>query len=114
MRFSLHLSIGVCLLLAFHALVAWKTERSVIPYLNDPLDIFFFGMFAAAGVLALGVAAVRALTPEPYKEAASVTLTTLCALAAATLWWIGIERNAGELERGRERMIDVLAKGSDA
>ena len=72
------------------------------------------GMFAATGALTLGVVAVRALTPEPFKEAASVTLTTLCALAAAALWWIGVERNADELERGRERMIDVLAKGSDA
>jgi len=57
---------------------------------------------------------VRALMPDPYKEVASVALTTLCMCAAGALWWIGVERNADELERGRERMIDVLAKGSDA
>src|SRR5262249_8117739 len=48
-RFSLHLSIGVSLLLALHALMAWQTGRVIIPYITDPIDIFFFGMFAALG-----------------------------------------------------------------
>ena len=50
-RFSLHLSIAVSVLLAFHALVAWKTGRSIIPFFHDPLDILFFGMFAGIGYL---------------------------------------------------------------
>jgi len=65
-RFSLHLSIGVCVLLAFHALVAWKTEHSVIPYLNDPLDIFFFGMFAAVGYQALQAENERTRGFDPW------------------------------------------------
>lgn len=65
-RFSLHLSIGVCVLLAFHALVAWKTERGIIPYLNDPIDILFFGMFAAMGFQALQAENERTRWFDPW------------------------------------------------
>ena len=73
-----------------------------------------FGMLAIAGALILAVVAVRALTPDPWKETASLVVTSLAAGAAAGVWWIGLERNAGVVERNRERMIDVLAKSSDA
>jgi len=72
------------------------------------------GMFAITAVLILAVVAARALTPEPWKEAASLVVTSIAACAAAAVWWIGIERNADVVEQNRERMIDTLAKSSDA
>jgi stage IV sporulation protein FB len=65
-RFSLHLSIGVCLLLALHALIAWRTGSYVIPHLDDPLDIFFFGMFAAVGYQALQAENERTRWFDPW------------------------------------------------
>ena len=41
-------------------------------------------------------------------------MTSLAACAAAGLWWIGLERNADTVEQNRKRMIDMLAKSSDA
>jgi hypothetical protein len=72
------------------------------------------GMFAITGALILAVVAVRALTPDAYDETASIVVTSLAVCAAATVWWIGIERNADIVEQNRERMIDVLAKSPDA
>ena len=72
------------------------------------------GMFAISGALIMAVVAARALTPDPWKETASVMVTTFAACVAAAVWWIGIERNADVVEQNRERMIDVLAKSSDA
>ena len=72
------------------------------------------GMLVIAGALILAVVAARALTPEPWKETASLVVTSLAACTAAAVWWIGLERNADTLEQNRERMIDVLAKSSDA
>jgi hypothetical protein len=70
--------------------------------------------FLAAGVVVLAVVVTRSFTPDPYKELASVIVTTLMACASGAVWWIGVERNADLLVQNRERMIDVLAKGSDA
>ena len=72
------------------------------------------GMLAIAGALILAVVAARALAPDPGKEIASLVVTSLAACAAAVVWWLGIERNADVVEQNRERMIDVLAKSSDA
>ena len=72
------------------------------------------GVFVVTGALVLIVIAVRALTPDPYDELASVVTTSILACAAAGVWWIGVERNADSLERGREKMIDMLAKSVDA
>jgi hypothetical protein len=72
------------------------------------------GILAMAGLLILAVFAARALTPDAWKETASLVVTTLATCAAAGLWWLGIERNADVVEQNRERMIDVLAKSSDA
>jgi hypothetical protein len=71
-------------------------------------------MFALTGALILAVIAVRALTPDAYDEVASVIVTLLAAIAGAGVWWIGIDRNADTLEQYREKMIDTLAKSSDA
>lgn len=71
-------------------------------------------MFALTGALVLAVIAVRALTPNPYDEVASVVVTSLAAIVAAGVWWIGIDRNADTLEQCREKMIDTLAKSPDA
>ena len=73
-----------------------------------------FVMLALAGALVLAVFAVRALTPDRYDELASQLVVTLAAGVAAGAWWIGLERNADTLERCREKMIDTLAKSSDA
>jgi len=72
------------------------------------------GMFAMSGALVLAVVAVRSLTPDAYDEMASLVVTSLAACAAAGVWWIGLERNADIVEQNRERMIDMLAKSSDA
>ena len=72
------------------------------------------GVFAIAGALAFAVYVVRSLTPDAYDEAASLAVTSLAACAAAVVWWIGLDRNADVVEQSRERMIDVLAKASDA
>ena len=72
------------------------------------------GMLAITGTLILAVVAARALAPERLKETASLVVTSLAACAAAGVWWIGVERNADVVEQNRERMIDVLAKSSDA
>jgi len=71
-------------------------------------------VFAIAGALAFAVYVVRSLTPDAYDEAASLAVTSLAACAAAVVWWIGLDRNADVVEQSRERMIDVLAKASDA
>ena len=71
-------------------------------------------ILAIAGALILAVVAARALAPDPWKETASLVVTTLAACAAVAVWWIGIDRNADVVEQNRERMIDVLAKSSDA
>ena len=65
-RFSLHLSIGVCVLLAFHALVAWKMGRGLIPFLDQPLDILFCGMFAAVAYQALQAENERTRSFDPW------------------------------------------------
>ena len=72
------------------------------------------GMLAIAAALILAVVAVRSLAPEAWKETASLVVTSLAVCAAAAVWWIGLERNADVVEQNRERMIDVLAKSSDA
>jgi hypothetical protein len=72
------------------------------------------GMFAIAGALILAVIAARSLAPEALKETVSLVVTSLALCVAAGVWWIGLERNADTLEQNRERMIDVLAKSSDA
>jgi hypothetical protein len=71
-------------------------------------------ILAIAGALILAVVAARALAPDSWKETASLVVTTLAACAAVAVWWIGIDRNADVVEQNRERMIDVLAKSSDA
>jgi hypothetical protein len=72
------------------------------------------GMFAIAGALILAVIAARSLAPEALKETVSLVVTSLALCVAAGVWWISLERNADTLEQNRERMIDVLAKSSDA
>ncbi|HKB39121.1 MAG TPA: site-2 protease family protein [Gemmataceae bacterium] len=65
-RFSLHLSIGVALLLALHILIAWKTERGIIPYINQPFNAVFFGVLAAMGYQALQAENERTRWFDPW------------------------------------------------
>jgi hypothetical protein len=75
--------------------------------------VAFLAMLVVAGGVVLAVVAVRALTPDPYDNVASLSVTTVLLIAAAVVWWIALERNADTLERHREGMIDVLAKSAD-
>jgi len=75
--------------------------------------VAFLAMLVVAGCMVLAVVAVRALTPDPYDNVASLSVTTVLLLAAAVVWWIALDRNADTLERHREGMIDVLAKSAD-
>ena len=71
-------------------------------------------MLAIGAALVVLVIAVRRLTPDAYDGVASLIVTALAVCIAAGIWWIGLERNADLLELGREKMIDTLAKSSDA
>jgi uncharacterized membrane protein YfcA len=75
--------------------------------------VAFLAMLVVAGGVVLAVVAVRALTPDPYDNVASLSVTTVLLNAAAVVWWIALDRNADTLERHREGMIDVLAKSAD-
>jgi cytochrome bd-type quinol oxidase subunit 2 len=75
--------------------------------------VAFLAMLVVAGGVVLAVVAVRALTPDPYDNVASLSVTTVLLIAAAVVWWIALDRNADTLERHREGMIDVLAKSAD-
>ena len=44
----------------------------------------------------------------------SFAVTSLLLAASAGTWWLAMDRHAEELERMREKMIDVLAKTADA
>jgi hypothetical protein len=71
-------------------------------------------VLAAVGVLFGLVAAVRAITPDPWDRAASTVLTSSAMLLTGLVAWIAIDRFADLMERNRESMIDVLAKSADA
>jgi hypothetical protein len=73
----------------------------------------FLAVLVVAGVVVLAVFAVRAITPDAYDNAASLTVTSLMLIASAVVWWIALDRNADTLEQHREGMIDVLAKSTD-
>jgi len=65
-RFSLHLSIGVCLLFALHAFVADRTGQG-IPYLPVGVSIaIFFLVFAAMGYQALQAEHERTRSFDPW------------------------------------------------
>jgi Zn-dependent protease len=72
-RFSLQVSIGFAVLLAVHALLAWRTGNG-IPYLehyaNRPVHAIFFGLFAVMGIQALQMemAHRRSFDPWDYHE----------------------------------------------
>lgn len=73
----------------------------------------FLAILLVGGAVVLAVLAVRALTPDAYDAPASLAVTTVAMLVSAAVWWIAIERNADQLERHREGMINVLAKSAD-
>ena len=74
----------------------------------------FLSVLAIGAGVVLAVVAVRALTPAPEHPVASLAATAALLLVACGVWWISLDRNAGQLETHREVMIDVLAKSADA
>ncbi len=74
----------------------------------------YLAVLVVAAAIVLGVVAARSLTPDAYDGAASLVVTTLALLACFAIWWISLSRHADELERQREKMIEAIAKGSDA
>jgi hypothetical protein len=78
------------------------------------------GLFAYLAVLALGallvlmVLAARSLTPDRFDALASHAVAILALVVCAGLWWLAMERHADELERSREKLLDVIAKTADA
>jgi len=70
-------------------------------------------LVVGAGVV-LAVMAARSLTPDAHDGVMSFAVTSLLLAASAAIWWLAMDRHADELERKRERMIDVLAKTADA
>lgn len=73
----------------------------------------FLVVMAAAAAVVLAVVAARSLTPDAYDGVVSVAVTSTLLMISAALWWIAMDRHADELERGRERMLDVLTKRPD-
>ncbi len=74
----------------------------------------FLSVLAMGAAVVLAVLAVRALTPAPEHQIASLAAAGVMLLVACGVWWISLDRNADQLETHREIMIDVLAKSADA
>jgi Zn-dependent protease len=72
-RLALHVSVGLCVLLALHALLAWKTGNGIpylVHYVNHPSQAIFFGLFALMGIQSLQMeyAHRRSFDPWDYHE----------------------------------------------
>ena len=73
----------------------------------------FVVVVITAAAVVLAVVAARTLTPDSYDEMVSLLVTSALLVVAAAGWWISMDRHADELERGREKMLDVLTKRPD-
>ncbi len=66
-RFALHLSIGVSVLLALHALLSWQQGRTLlIPYITEPFHAIFFALFAVTGIQALQAEEYQRRSFDPW------------------------------------------------
>ncbi len=74
----------------------------------------YLAVLAVAAAIVLGIVAARSLAPDAYDGAASLAVTSIALAGCFAVWWISLSRHADELERQREKMIEAIAKTSDA
>ena len=75
--------------------------------------VAYLVVLALVGLVVLAVMAARALSPDAYDVPVTWLLLAVVLCVSAGVWWISLDRHAEEMVRQRERMIDVLAKGTD-
>ena len=73
----------------------------------------YLGVLVIAVALVLAVMATRSVTPDAHEPLASWLVTVVLLVVSVAVWWLALERHSDELERGREKMIDVLTKTAD-
>ena len=76
--------------------------------------VAYLAVLVVAAAIVLGVMAARSLAPDAYDAAASLGVTFVALGLCIVVWHLSMTRHADELERQRERMIDAIAKSSDA
>jgi len=74
----------------------------------------YLAVLVVAAALVLAIVAVRSLTPDRWDALASHAVAVAALVLAAGVWWLAMDRHADELERSREKLVDVIAKTADA